>query len=218
MVSTRGSSSRLESEHQGFANVGIGVWSSNDDDQANWHVHDLVANRSSKSLQRVSRIRKYNRLRLPHQFCEACDEHWKKSLEAWTPWKLDRLWKRSAPCRKMCTNTDKPATTKQLVRRWTRKLVADAVKDELMFMRKLEVYHEVTSSYRDTSGLQPIGTRWVYTNEGDAANPFVRTRLVPQETKRVSSMTAEDASTFAKFWDSTTPAERTFTARGVALL
>ena len=30
------------------------------------------------SLQRVSKIRKYHRLRLPHQFFEACDEHWKK--------------------------------------------------------------------------------------------------------------------------------------------
>ena len=78
-------------------------------------------------------------------------------------------------------------TTKQLDRRWTRKLVADAVKDELMFMRMLDVFLEVTSSYRDKSGLKPIGTRWVYTNEGDAANPFVRARLVARETERMSS-------------------------------
>ena len=163
----------------------------------------------------MSRIRKCRRLRLPHQFCEACDEHWKKSLEAWAPWKLDRL---SALCRKNVYESGQAYCNEATGSPLDPKLVADAVKDELMFMRKLQVYHEVPASYRDKSGLKPIGTRWVYTNEGDAANPFVRTRLVPQETKRVSSMTAEDESTFAKFWDSTTSAERTFTARGVALL
>ena len=54
------------------------------------------------------------------------------------------------------------------------KLVADAIKEELMFMRGLRVYHEVLVSYPDTSGLKAIGTRWVYTNKGDAANPFIR--------------------------------------------
>ena len=63
-----------------------------------------------------------------------------------------------------------------------------------MFMRRLRVYHEVLVSYPDTSGLKAIGTRWVYTNKGDAANPFIRARLVAQETKRVSKLTPEDAS------------------------
>ena len=38
----------------------------------------------------------------------------------------------------------------------------------------------------------------LYTNKGDAANPFIRARLVAQEFKRVSEFTPEDASsTFA---------------------
>ena len=78
------------------------------------------------------------------------------------------------------------------------KLVAEAIKEELMFMRKLQVYHEVPASYLDESGLKSIGTRGVYTNKGDAANPFIRARLLAQETKRVSELTPEDASsTFA---------------------
>ena len=72
-------------------------------------------------------------------------------------------------------------------------MVSDAVKEELAFMRGLQVYHEVPESYSDESGLKPIGTRWMYTNQGDAANPFVRARLVAQETKRVSELTLEDA-------------------------
>ena len=69
------------------------------------------------------------------------------------------------------------------------KLVAGAIKEELMFVRKLRVYHEVPVSFLDKSGLKAIGTRWVYTNKGDAANPFIRARLVAQETKRVSELT-----------------------------
>ena len=77
-------------------------------------------------------------------------------------------------------------------------MVAVAIKEELMFMRRLQVYHEVPVSYLDKSGLKAFGTRWVYTNKGDAANPFVRARLVAQETKRVSELTPEHAiSTFA---------------------
>ena len=78
------------------------------------------------------------------------------------------------------------------------KLVADAIKKELMFMRKLQIYHEVPVSYLDKSGLKTIGTRWVHTNKRDAANPSIRARLVAQETKRVGEFTQEDASsTFA---------------------
>ena len=77
-------------------------------------------------------------------------------------------------------------------------MVADAIKEEFMFIRKLQVHHEVPVSYLDKSGLQSIGTRWVYTNKGDAANPFIRARLVAQETKRASELTPEDvSSTFA---------------------
>ena len=68
------------------------------------------------------------------------------------------------------------------------KLVADAIKEELSSC------HEGPVSYLDKSGLKVIGTRWVHTNKGDAANPFIRARLVAQETKRVSELTPEDAS------------------------
>ena len=74
------------------------------------------------------------------------------------------------------------------------KLVVDAIKEKMMVMRKLQVYHEVPVRYLDKSGLKASGTRWVYTKKGDAANPFVRERLVAQEIKRVSKLTPEDAS------------------------
>ena len=46
--------------------------------------------------------------------------------------------------------------------------------------------------------MKAIGAIWVYTNKGDAANPFFRARLVAHETKRVFELTPEDASsTFA---------------------
>ena len=78
------------------------------------------------------------------------------------------------------------------------KLVADAIKEELILVRNLRVYHEVLVSYLGKSGLKAIGTRWVYTNKGAAANPFIRARLLAQETKRVTEFTPEDASsTFA---------------------
>ena len=77
-------------------------------------------------------------------------------------------------------------------------VVADVFKEELMFMRKLQVYHEVLLSFLAKSRLKAIGLRRAYTNKGDAANPFIRARLVAQETKGVSEMTSEYASsTFA---------------------
>ena len=36
------------------------------------------------------------------------------------------------------------------------------------------------------AGLKAVGTRWIYTNEGDTAKPFVRAWSVAQETKSVS--------------------------------
>ena len=41
-------------------------------------------------------------------------------------------------------------------------------------------------------GLTPIGTRWVFTNKGDTEHPFIRARLVTQETKRKTSMALTD--------------------------
>ena len=63
-----------------------------------------------------------------------------------------------------------------------------------MFMRKVQFYHGDPVRYPDKSGLKAIGTRWVHTSKGDAANPFIRARLVAQETKTVSEVTPEDAS------------------------
>ena len=68
------------------------------------------------------------------------------------------------------------------------KLVADAIKEELIFPRKLQVYHEVPVSYLEKSGLKAIGTQWFHTNKGDAANPFIRARFGcagDQESERV---------------------------------
>ena len=85
-------------------------------------------------------------------------------------------------------------------------MVAGAIKEELMFMRKLQVNQEVPVSYLDKSGLKAIGTRWLYMNKGDAANRSIRARLVAQETQKVSELTPEDASsTFA----ATLPLENT---------
>ena len=42
----------------------------------------------------------------------------------------------------------------------------------------LQFRHEVFASYLDELGLKLIGTRWIYTKKGGAANPFVRARLV----------------------------------------
>ena len=111
---------------------------------------------------------------------------------------LDRLWKRSVLCRSLQVNLGQVSYDEVTELPLDPKLVADAIKEELMFMRKLQVYHEVLVNYLDKSGLKATGTRWVYTNQGDAANPFIRARLVAQETKRVSELTPEDASsTFA---------------------
>ena len=47
-------------------------------------------------------------------------------------------------------------------------------------------------------GLTPIGTRWVFTNQGDTEHLFIRGRLVAQETKRTTSVDLTDTSmTFA---------------------
>ena len=58
------------------------------------------------------------------------------------------------------------------------------------------------TSYEDGAvkeqGLSPIGTRWVFTNKGDTEHPFIRARLVSQETKRTTNMDLTDTSmTFA---------------------
>ena len=99
----------------------------------------------------------------------------------------------------MRTTLDELTVTKQTGLLLDPKMVADAVKEELMFMRRVQVYHEVPVSYLDSAELKAIGTGWIYANENDAAHPFVRARLVAQETKKVSELTPKDANsrTFA---------------------
>ena len=63
------------------------------------------------------------------------------------------------------------------------KMVADTVKAELMFMRRLQVHHEVPMSYRDKSGLKAIGTGWMFTTKGDAANPVARARWLHKKSR-----------------------------------
>ena len=78
------------------------------------------------------------------------------------------------------------------------KMVSDAFKEELMFMRFQQVYREGPACYLEKFGLKSIGARWVFTNKCDAANPFIRAPLVAQETNSVSEITPEGASgTFA---------------------
>ena len=58
---------------------------------------------------------------------------------------------RNALCRSLQVNLDKFHVMKSLDCHST-KLVADAIKEELMFMRKLRVYQEVPVSYLDKYG------------------------------------------------------------------
>ena len=66
-------------------------------------------------------------------------------------------------------------------------------------MRQLQVYKEVMESFLKENGLKAIGTRWVIVNKGDAKNPFIRARLVAQETKNVTTLNPEESAaiTFA---------------------
>ena len=177
MVSARGPTSQLETEHQGFANLGVDVWSSSAIEEAIWHVRDQLPSDCQGSLQHESTIMKYHRLRWPHQFSEACDEHtgrnhWKCRVRgSWTDGGSGgRAFHDEA--------TGLPLETE---------LMADACQGRAG-----------RSCVNSSKSLGCIGTRWVYTNKGDAANSFICPSAVAQETKRVSELTPEDASsTFA---------------------
>ena len=95
--------------------------------------------------------------------------------------KPHRLWKRSAlgriPAREPGQVSYDEATGWPL----DPKLVADVFKEASKFMCKPQVYHEAPVSYLDKSGLKAVGRRWVCTNKGDAANPFIRARLTPED-------------------------------------
>ena len=79
-----------------------------------WHVHHNLPSGLSRNVQQVLQILRCCRSRLSHQFCEVCDEHWKRSPEPLATWKLDRLWKSSAPCRRVHVNPDKSHMAKPM--------------------------------------------------------------------------------------------------------
>ena len=69
---------------------------------------------------------------------------------------------------------------------------------EINYMKKMNVYTLCEHGAVKEQGLTPIGTRWVFTNMGDTEHPFIRARLVAQETKRTTNMDLTDTSmTFA---------------------
>ena len=66
---------------------------------------------------------------------------------------------------------------------------------EIKCMKEMSVYTPCEHGAVKEQGLTPIGTRWVFTNKGDTEHPFIRARLVAQETKRTTSMDLTDTST-----------------------
>ena len=64
------------------------------------------------------------------------------------------------------------------------KLCEEAKQGEIQYMREMNVYTPCEHETVNDQGLTPIGTRWVFTNKGDTEHPFIRARLVAQETKR----------------------------------
>jgi len=80
-----------------------------------------------------------------------------------------------------------------------RTLVLAARAEEMAYMKQLEVFKRtLISEAIATTGRRPIGVRWVDINKGDDSRPEYRSRLVTQETKRVSTIAVDDlAAVFA---------------------
>ena len=78
------------------------------------------------------------------------------------------------------------------------KLCEEAMQLEIKYMNEMNVCTPCEHGAMKEQGLTPIGTRWVFTNKGDTEHPFIRARLVAQETKRTTNMDLTDTSmTFA---------------------
>ena len=78
------------------------------------------------------------------------------------------------------------------------KLCEEAMELEIKFMKEMNLYTPCEHEAMKEQGLSPIGTRWVFTNKGDTEHPFIRARLVAQETKKTTTMDLTDTSmTFA---------------------
>ena len=97
------------------------------------------------------------RFRLPRQFYEVCDEHWRRSLEPLTVPTVEE----ECPMQKLASEPGQVLLDEFNRLPLDPKMVADFIKEELRFMRKLQVKHEVPVSYLDKPGLKAIGTRWV---------------------------------------------------------
>ena len=62
-------------------------------------------------------------------------------------------------------------------------MVKSARKEEISYMRELNVYRKIKLSEALKMGLKPIKTKWLDQNKGDLLNPLYRSRLVGQELK-----------------------------------
>jgi len=76
--------------------------------------------------------------------------------------------------------------------------VRRARREEMEFMATLGVWYVEARAVACADGTRPIGVRWIDNNKGDDAAVCLRSRLVVQETRRVSSIAPGDVqSTFA---------------------
>ena len=69
------------------------------------------------------------------------------------------------------------------------KMVRNARKDEIDYVRSMKLYTKVPiSECLAKTGKQPIAVRWIDVNKQDAANPLYRSRLVGKEFKTYDDM------------------------------
>ena len=74
------------------------------------------------------------------------------------------------------------------------KLCEETMQLEIKYMKEMNVYTPCEHRAVKEQGLTPIGTRWVFTNNGDTEHPFIRARLVAQEMKRTTNMDLTNTS------------------------
>ena len=95
------------------------------------------------------------RFLLPRQFCEVCDE---RTLEDVTgaidSAEVGPTVEEECPVQKIAREPGQISYDEVTGLPLDPKLVADAIKEELTFMRNLQVYHEVPVSFLDKSGLK----------------------------------------------------------------
>ena len=83
--------------------------------------------------------------------------------------------------------------------------VQESREEELKFCAKLNVWDVVPrTECIERLGRRPFGTRWVTHNKGDLRTLDIRSRLVVQETKKVSTIAKND---FAAVFSATPPLE-----------